>query len=315
MGALLRGVAKALAALLGLGLLGLALVLAESHVEIRSIHPALPGAHALLEATDGPDAPRRLAWLNTASQRGDAPATLAHPAFLLEWADGRRFAIDVGMEREQALAFGRLAEIALGAQPIEPHGSLAEQLGPQVGSLRGVAFTHLHHDHTGGLPGLCRALGRPLPLFQTPWQADLGNYSTRPGRAEVEAADCVRVERLPARSLSPIPGFPGLAVVAGGGHTPGSSLFVARVGELTWVLAGDVTNFRKDLDEDRPKPWIYSAFITPESRGRLAELRAWLRALEAQPGFRVLVSHDLEALQASGLPAYAPPGRAPQPQP
>jgi glyoxylase-like metal-dependent hydrolase (beta-lactamase superfamily II) len=313
--AVVRAAARTLLALGVVGVLVLAVALAEAHVEIRSIHPELPDAAALAALTDVPDAPLRIAYLNTASQRGAAPATLGHPAFLLDWADGRRFLIDLGMERDQALVFGRLTGLAFGSDPIVTYGSPAEQLGPEVQRIRGVAFTHLHNDHTGGLPGLCRALARPLPLFQTPWQAELGNFSTRPGRAHLEAADCVRVERLPARPLSLIPGFPGLAVVAGAGHTPGSSVFAARVQGLTWLLAGDITNFRINLDEDRPKAWIYSAFIVPESRERLAELRRWLRELDALPGFRVVVSHDLEALERSGLPAVAPPGRAAQPQP
>jgi glyoxylase-like metal-dependent hydrolase (beta-lactamase superfamily II) len=313
--ALVRTTAKTLLALLGVGALVLAVALAEAHVEIRSIHPELPDAEALLALTDVPDAPRRIAWLNTASQSGGAPATLAHPAFLLAWADGRRFAVDLGMEREQALAFGRLTALAFGSDPIVPHGAVWQQLGAETGRIRGVAFTHLHNDHTGGLPGLCRALGRPLDLFQTPWQADLGNFSTRPGRAHLEAAGCTEVRRLPARPLAAIPGFPGLAVVPGAGHTPGSSVFAARVDGLTWLLAGDVTNFRINLDEDRPKPWIYSWFVVPESRERLAGLRRWLRELDARPDFRAVVSHDLEALERSGMPAFAPPGREAQPQP
>jgi len=315
MTSLFRIAAKGLLVLLGVGALVLAVVLAEAHVEIRSIHPPLPDAAALLALTDVPDTPVRIAYLDTASQTGDAPATLAYPAFLLDWADGRRFVVDAGMERKQALAFGRFIELALGADPIVPHGSLSEQLGPEVRRIAGLGFTHLHNDHTGGLPGLCRALGRTLPVFQTPWQADLGNYSTRPGRAQLAAAECAQVERLPARPLAAIPGFAGLAVVPGAGHTPGSSVFAARVGERIWLLAGDVTNFRINLDEDRPKPWIYSLFVVPEARDRLAELRRWLRELDARPEFQVVVSHDLEALQRSGLPAYAPPGRAAQPQP
>jgi glyoxylase-like metal-dependent hydrolase (beta-lactamase superfamily II) len=307
-GWLIRIVAKALGGLLLAAMLVIALVLVEAHLEIRSVRPDLPDAQDLLALAESADLPVHIGYVNTASQGGAAsPAMLGHPAFVLRWADGRRFLIDVGMEREQALAFGRVIEVAFGSDPIAVHGSVPEQLGPATARVRGVAFTHLHNDHTGGLPGLCRALERELPVFQTPWQADLGNYSTRPARAQLQAADCARFERLATASLAPIPGFPGLAALPAAGHTPGSTVFVARVGELTWVLAGDVTNFMVNLHEDRPKPRVYSLFVVPEAPERLARMRAWLRELAARPDFRVLVSHDLDAIRASGLPADGTP--------
>ena len=140
----IRIVSKGLAGLLLVGVIVLALVLAEAHLEIRSVTPELPETGALDGLSAVPGGPVRIAYVNTASQTGGAPATLAHPAFLLSWADGRRFLIDLGMERDQALAFGRLSELAFGSDPITPHGSVPEQLGPALAQVRGVAFTHLH---------------------------------------------------------------------------------------------------------------------------------------------------------------------------
>ncbi len=288
-----------------LGLLAvLASVLAEAHWEMRGVTPDLPELPAIAGVAEATDGPVRVSYINTATQAGPGPSAVAHPAFLLEWSDGRAFLIDVGMDREGAQAFGRPIEWLMGAEPMEPHGSVSEQLGSAAQQIRAIAFTHLHPDHTGGLAALCEVLGRPLPVFQTSWQADHENFSTSPGRGDIEAAGCARVERLEGGSVYAIPEFPGLVAVAAGGHTPGSTMFLAEVRGTTWVLAGDVTNFMESLQQDRDKPRIYSLLVVPETTSRLRTLRHWLSALDARPGFTVVVSHDRDALAASGLPAW-----------
>lgn len=198
--------------------------LGAAHYQIRQVEPALPDVNELLAATRVPDGPVRLRYVNTASQPGSGPATICHPAFLLEWADGRAFLIDAGMEREAAVEFGELGQLAFGADPIQPHGPVREQLGDTADRIGGLAFTHLHTDHTNGTPGLCKAPGRCFVIFQTSWQADRLNYTTRPGEAHLAAAGCATRARLEGGPVYTIPGFPGLDAVAAGGHTPGSTL-------------------------------------------------------------------------------------------
>jgi glyoxylase-like metal-dependent hydrolase (beta-lactamase superfamily II) len=279
--------------------------LLEAHREIRSVTPVLPARDELAAALDVPGGPVAIHYLNTATQRGGpGPTPIGHPAFLLEWADGRSFLIDVGMDRAGAL----------GSDPIEFHGSLADQLGASAEDVGGVAFTHLHADHTGGLAAVCAALGHELDVFQTPWQADRGNYTTSPGRADIDDAGCVRMRRLEGGPLYGIPGFPGLVAVAGGGHTPGSTLFFARVGGSTWVLAGDVSNVQQALLSNHPKERIYSLLVTPEGPARLEELRRWLALLDAETDTHVLVSHDTDFIASSGMPPYAPPSGGASPK-
>jgi glyoxylase-like metal-dependent hydrolase (beta-lactamase superfamily II) len=92
--------------------------------------------------------------------------------------------------------------------------------------------------------------------------------------------------------------------IAAGGHTPGSTVFAARVGEVTWILAGDMTNSRAALLANEPKPALYSLFIVPEAPARLERMRLWLSALDAESDVTVVVSHDQPALEASGMSAW-----------
>jgi len=300
-----RIVVRLVLAALVVGIAALAALLLEAHWEIRHVDPPLPERAALDALAREADGPVRISYVLTASQSGPTgpgrSGPVGHPAFLIEWADGRAFLVDTGMDREQAVAFGRPMELLLDADPAEAFGSVAEQLGPAGDAIEAVAFTHLHVDHTGGIVSLCAARGRPLDVFQTSWQAERGNFTTY-GREDVERAGCARLRRAEGGPLYRFPGFPGLAAAAAGGHTPGSTVYFARVGDHTWVLSGDVTNFKAPLLENQPKPRVYSLLVVPESPGRLEKMRTWLAALDRDPAYSVVPSHDRDALEQSGMP-------------
>jgi glyoxylase-like metal-dependent hydrolase (beta-lactamase superfamily II) len=289
---------------------------------INALAPPLPSADEVLAFDASADLPVRLSWLNTATQpmprsgvleaRLDptpkAPYVMSHPAFVLEWADGRVFLIDLGMDRAAAEAFGRPTEWLAGAGPLKPLGSSAERLGATLAHVSGLAFTHEHTDHTEGATDLCLLHPAPIHLFQNRLQVEESNFTTRPGQRILEAAKCLEGHVLDGGPLFGVPGFPGLSFFAAAGHTPGSQVFVAHVrtgdGVRTWVFTGDVVNQIDGVRQNIPKPRLYSLLIVPESTGRLDELRRFLASLERDHGVSLLVSHDQLSIEASGLPAF-----------
>jgi glyoxylase-like metal-dependent hydrolase (beta-lactamase superfamily II) len=234
---------------------------------------------------------------------------MGHTAFALEWADGRIFLVDAGMERAAALAFGAPIETLSGADPIEPRRSVAEALGAEVTRVTGIGFTHLHPDHTQGIASVCAASGRRVRLVQGRLQAERANYTTRGGAEQLAAASCLEREVLDETGLVAVPGFAGLALVPAGGHTPCSQLFVAHVRDgdaiRTWIFTGDVVNQQDGALHDVPKPRLYSLIVVPEAPARLAALRAFLREVAAGPHAGLLVSHDRLALEHSGVPEWS----------
>lgn len=292
------------------GILAVALVLAAIVVpallQVRSVEPPLPSEdelRALLEVEDGPV---RLHYVNTSSQAiGDR--ALGHTVFLAEWANGDVFMIDAGMDRDEAIEFGGLMETLLGAAPARAHGTIAELLGPDgVERVKGVAFTHLHIDHSQGTVPFCEARGPGARVFQTRWQADLHNFNTEEGAAIVRDS-CLEPGAMSGETILRPEGFPGLGVVALGGHTPGSTLFAIPVDGRLWVFSGDITNTKQDIVTDTGKPFLYSHLMVPEHTGRTGQLRRWLAELDGRPDIRVIVSHDLMDVEASGMPEYALP--------
>ena len=298
-----------------------AVALVRAHAGVRRERVALPDAAALQRGANDTDRPVRLSWINTASQpmprsgvldphldpRPNAAYVMSHPAFVLEWADGRVLLVDTGMNRQQARAFGRPIEWLSGGAAIQPHGSTAEHLGDARSRVRGVVFTHLHSDHTGGILDLCAGRDAALPVFMTEAAATRPNYTTRPGLDDVARSGCARIERLTDGAALAVAGFPGVRVIAAGGHTPCSQIVVADVhgsdGDRRYVFTGDIANNIDGIEGNVPKPFLYSMLLVPEDGPRLYELRTYLHEMRER-GATLLVSHDQLQLEGSGVPAW-----------
>ncbi len=296
----------------------------SAHRGIEAEHAPLPTAQELAAWIDGPtfDLPVRARWIETATQKmprsavldpaGDpspeTPFVMSHPAFVIEWTDGRILLVDTGMRPDSAISFGKPLQWLGGAGPIEPRKSTAEALGADLQRVKGLLFTHLHTDHVDGVVALCEGASPPrIDAFMVVAQAERPNYTTQPGLDLLEQAPCVSPHVLGGvAALHPVQGFPGVAVIDAGGHTPGSEIILVRLaaaqGMKLLAFAGDTVNHHDGIRHDVPKPWAYRKFIVPESDERQHELRQFLSSLEKENGFTVLVSHDEASVLASGLP-------------
>ena len=278
-----------------------AVVLVPAHLQVRRVEPALPTVEQLRALLHRPDGPVAVRYINT-SEQPIAGGTLTHSVFVIEWANGDLFMIDTGMPPDVAASFGEFLETLTDAGPARIHGTVEQFLGENVARVQGVGYTHLHRDHTQGTTGFCTARGGTVQLMQTRWQAEEHNFGTRAG-AEIVRASCLKPTALEGDLVLGTPRFPGLGLVALGGHTPDSTMFVVPVGDTLYLFAGDITNTRTEMLDDIPKAWLYSTLIVPEHVERTAMLRRWLAKLDAEPDIRVVVSHDLDDIRASGIAA------------
>lgn len=297
----MRILGRVVLVLLALVVVGAGYLLLPAHLQIRGVAPELPDEQELRALLDVEGGPVRVSYLNTSTQdMGDRD--LAHVVFLAEWENGNLFMIDAGMDAQNAIEFGELLAATGNGGEVVVHGDIAELLGPSVPRVRGVAFTHLHSDHTQGIEPFCAARGEGAALLQTSWQADMHNLHTEYGAELLEASCLDRGELEGARVLTS-PDFPGLGLVALGGHTPGSTMFAIAEGERLWILSGDITNTKPDLETNTGKGFAYSYLMVPEDTGRTEELRLWLRALDGEDDMEVVVSHDLTDVRAH-LPEF-----------
>ncbi|MDP5071548.1 MAG: MBL fold metallo-hydrolase, partial [Congregibacter sp.] len=227
--------------------------------------------------------------------------TLGHAFVIIEWANGRRFMIDAAMDQPASEAFGDLmATMSPSMGPVNYYGSVPDFLGPDLAKVDGVGFTHLHNDHVQGIDAFCAARGQGARSYQTVTQARQHNLHTRDS-AEQLASSCLEPTVLDGDGLLGVRDFPGLGIVALGGHTPGSTLFAVHVDGILWLMSGDISNVKSKLLSNTGKGWLYSNIIVPENTARTEELRLWLAALDSQPDTEVIVAHDFAAAMDSGM--------------
>lgn len=319
---MLKKIGMGIGAAVGLLFLLAVVALVWAHVAIRRERTSLPNLEQAKEAVEGPNGPTRVSYINTASQvmprsgvldpgkdpSPSLPYTMSHPSFVLEWPDGKILLVDAGMTRKGAEDFGANIEALGGADKIQVLTPTAEALGDARRRVKGAIFTHLHTDHVDGMPEVCRGLPAPVDVFMSEAQLERPNYTTRPGHSLMHSTECLNLEKLGGLALKKVDGFPGVFVVAAGGHTPGSQIILAGIGEgdqrRLYAFTGDTVNNVDGITYDIPKPLLYRTLIVPEDEERQHELRLWLRELHDKDGFILVPAHDQNQIERAGIPKW-----------
>ncbi|MFT4766948.1 MAG: glyoxylase-like metal-dependent hydrolase (beta-lactamase superfamily II) [Glaciecola sp.] len=297
----MRWLLRLLIAMLLLSVLGLGIFLGPAHLQIRNIAPPLPTEADLRALATVPGGPISIRVVQSSSQIGPS-RTLGHTAVVIQWPDGRSFMIDAAMDRQASEDFGELvAKLSPNMEPVAFHGTTPELLGETINSIEGVGFTHLHIDHVQGVDAFCDARGQGARVYQTPWQAEEHNLHTKDSARQLESSCLEQLVLEGEGGLITMSKFPGLGIVALGGHTPGSTLFAVHVDGTLWLMSGDISNVKSNLLTNTDKGWLYSNIMVPENTARTEELRLWLAALDRQQNTEVIVAHDFAAALASGM--------------
>ena len=129
----MRAIAKVFLILLGLILAAAAVFLVPAHLQVRGVEPELPSEAALRALSSGGDRPVSVRYVATSEQ--ELPGRLGHTTIFVEWANGKLFMIDAGMDRDAAGGRETVRRIeALGGEAvfIEADVSDAEQVEAMV---------------------------------------------------------------------------------------------------------------------------------------------------------------------------------------
>lgn len=238
---------------------------------------------------------------------GAGRQTITEPIYgaVVETSEGLVL-LDTGMGRA-ALADSEALSAIYGAQnhPFGPEGDpllvALAGLDLKVSDLSVAVVSHLHLDHTGGIPLLAEA-GVPVAI-----QAEEIDYGLHRAAQNTELGAAfyrsdytgpgIKWQRLDGATEI----APGVSVVLTPGHTPGHQSFrVDLPGTGAWILTADAADLAENLHEAIP----CGSVSEPDDAGRAATSTTELLELAMRIDARVMPGHDPVVWKA----AWHPPG-------
>lgn len=180
----------------------------------------------------------------------------------------------------------------------DPLETALAQVGLSTSDLAMAAISHLHVDHSGGIPTLTRA-GVPI-VIQRAELAFVRSGAVGPGQGffppDWEHHDTVWTELDGDAELAP-----GVRALSTPGHTPGHMSFVVDLEESgRWVLAGDAADLAQNFLDGVP---CGSAAGGTETDERDADDSFDRLFQYAREGARIIPGHDQFVFNAVAHPA------------
>jgi N-acyl homoserine lactone hydrolase len=229
---------------------------------------------------------------------GDERLRLPIIATLVETGAGWAL-LDTGISpafRDPALAEpiyrGRGPEI-----PGDGHPLLAalDAAGLGIGDIAVAAVSHLHVDHSGGLP----LLEHGPPVFIQRRELAFARSPAAPAAAYVPDDYAGAIDWRELDGDGPI--APGIDAVSTPGHTPGHMSYRVRTGDRTWLLAMDAIDLQEGIDTGTPIGWS----ADPEQAPLRRESHDRLVALAAAEGATLVAGHCPVTWPPTGMRAIA----------
>jgi N-acyl homoserine lactone hydrolase len=152
-----------------------------------------------------------------------------------------------------------------GDPELEGNDPLIEQLarcGVDLAGIAGVAVSHLHVDHAGGLP---RFAGGPPITVQ---RRELDYALNRAGEPQAYWRPDYASSELDWRVIDGDTSIAaGIDAIATPGHTPGHMSYRVRMAESgTWLFAIDAIDLAQGIQRDRPIGWSADETDAPSRR-------------------------------------------------
>ncbi len=187
----------------------------------------------------------------------------------------------------------------IGVSPEDGIGYQLKSRGIEPKDLKAVVVSHLHYDHSGGLPDLIDA---PIFLLKEDWETfkdplrgtfDGGNPSQWPKDFQPQFLKATGGPIGPFEKSYPITSDGKVVVVETPGHVPGHcSIIVFGDGEddesVNYFLTGDATYGQEYLDQELTDGVNTTPGIAVETLRKIKELARIIKLV-------ILPAHDKEA--------------------
>lgn len=184
-----------------------------------------------------------------------------------------------------------------------------DQLGDATARLKGILLTHIHYDHTSGLPDF-PGVTVHAPARELEWAKGLkpGEHGVLPGLVKAVEMTFRPVLLNELSGVHPFGsgldffGDGSLILIAASGHTPGSLIMLARgCDDRKWLFVGDEAWLMANVDKRKGRPWFVRWAADVDADLIDEELRM-IAELAERTGAKIVPAHDRSAYE--GIPNY-----------
>ena len=176
-----------------------------------------------------------------------------------------------------------------------PLAAALERAGVAAADIELVAVSHLHVDHSGGLP----LFDDGPPVVVQRRELAFARTPAAPAAAYLPEDYGGRIDWRELDGDGPI--APGIDAVFTPGHTPGHMSYRVRDGETTWLFAMDAIDLQEGIDTDTAIGWSAVAEDVPLRRASHDRLVR----MAAEEGARLVPGHCPVTWPPPGLRAVS----------
>lgn len=235
------------------------------------------------------------------SKYPNAPAlektiTIPVPVFYLEFADGRGFLIDAGVDRAMIEGSmenvrGLLRRMVIPQVKGEKSNSVVERLESTGLPLDALLLTHMHFDHTGGLADLPDDTRVLAGKGEQPIEIPLLFRATHLDRlSRIEEINYSHAAQMaPFTAVVDLLGDGSVFAIHTPGHTTGHTSYLVNSTRGVFFISGDQLNIRENREFEVP-PGSYSNDLEQAERS----FRQIMEFLKTYPQVHLLMGHDIE---------------------
>ena len=212
-------------------------------------------------------------------------------AFLFHHKEKGWFMIDAGLDstfQKKGNIKGIFANSFIKETRQKTGQNISSLLKKENVSINGIFFTHLHGDHSAGLPeienSIPKYIGKEETIFNIPFLYNSNHLSRKDTLLEIDTTTAVGIS--PLESVIDIFGDGSFMAINTPGHSVGHLSYVLITTEGPILLTGDVSHTKYGFDNKIEPGWVENKEAAENSLLQLTTFH------EKYPQVRIIYGHE-----------------------